>query len=44
MTSDTSTESLETGTEEEGAAPAEAEEEIEDYSSDVVFAFCNIVH
>ena len=44
MTSDTSTESSETGTEEDGAAPAKVEEEIEDSSSDVVFAFCKIFH
>ena len=44
MTSETSTDSSETGTEEEGAAPAEAEEEIDESSSDVVFAFCKIVH
>ena len=44
MTSETSTDSSETGTEEEGATPAEAEEEIEESSSDVVFAFCKIFH
>ena len=44
MTSETSTDSSETGTEEEGAAPAEAEEEIEESSSDVVFSFCKISH
>ena len=44
MKSETSTDSSETGTEEEGAAPAEAEEEIEESSSDVVFAFCKIFH
>ena len=44
MKSETSTESSETGTEEEGAAPAAEEEEIEESSSDVVFAFCKIFH
>ena len=44
MTSETSTDSLETGTVEEGVSPAEAEEEIEESSSDVVFAFCKIFH
>ena len=44
MTSETATNSSETGTEEEGAAPAEAEGEIEESSSDVVFAFCKIFH
>ena len=44
MKSETSTDSLETGTKEEGAATAETEEEIEESSSDVVFAFCKIFH
>ena len=44
MTSESSTDSLDTGTKEERAAPAEAEEEIEESSSDVVFAFCKILH
>ena len=44
MTYETSTDSSETGTEEEGAAPVEAEEEIEESSSDVVFAFFKIFH
>ena len=44
MTSETSTDSSETGTEEEGATPAEADEEIEESPSDVVFAFCKIFH
>ena len=44
MTSETSTDSSETGDEEEGAAPVEAEEEIEESSSEVVFDFCKIFH
>ena len=44
MTPETLADSSETGTEEEGAAPAEAEEEIEESSSDVFFAFCKIFH
>ena len=44
MTPQTSTDSLETDTEEEGAALAEAKEEIKESSSDVVFDFYNIFH
>ena len=44
MTSETLTEYSETGNEEEGVAPAETEEEIEESSFDVVFAFCKIFH